>query len=153
LSRDFPPFHLGSPHEPTTLLTSHDWVAPDTADQPQIRSGINRNGPWHVLVEQAGEYEIVLRRWPTELDIPLTAPAPAYHGKLANYPAGKALPIAKARLKIAMLDESQPVTADLRAAVFKVKLPAGRTTLQTWFYNAAGEQLCGAYYVTCRKIQ
>lgn len=153
LSRDFPPFHLGSPHEPTTLLTSHDWVAPDTADQPQIRGGINLNGPWHVLVEQAGDYEIVLRRWPAELDIPLTAPSPAYHGKLANYPAGKALPIAKARLQIAMLDESQQVTADQKTAVFNVKLPAGRTTLQTWFYNAAGEQLCGAYYVTCRKMQ
>ena len=153
LAREYPPFHLGAKQEPLTQLTSHDWVAPNTANQPQIREGINRNGPWHVLVEQAGEYEIALRRWPTELDIPLTAPAPAYHGKLADYPAGKVLLIAKARLQIAAIDEDQPVTSDMKAAVFKVKLPAGRTTLQTWFYNAAGNQLCGAYYMYCRKVK
>ena len=64
----------------------------------------------------------------------------------------ESLPIANARLKIAAVDETKPVAADDKAAVFRVTLPSGRTTLKTWFSNAGGDELCGAYYVYCRKV-
>ncbi len=38
-----------------------------------IRQGVNQNGPWHVLVERAGRYQIALRRWPAEADAAVTA--------------------------------------------------------------------------------
>ena len=151
LAHDFLPIHLGSKDEPLTVLTSHNWVAPNTADQSMIRKGDNRSGPWHVLVERAGPYEILLRRWPEEAAVPLAAAAPPYKGKLANYPAGKALPIIKARLKIAAIDETKATPSDDTVA-FRVTLPAGPTTLQTWFFDAAGKDLCGAYYVYCKRL-
>ena len=97
-----------------------------------IRKGDNRSGPWHVLVERAGRYEISLRRWPEEAAVPLASAAPPYKGKLANYPAGKALSIAKARLKIAAINETKAALSG-DTVVFRATLPAGPTTLQTWF--------------------
>jgi arylsulfatase len=64
---------------------------------------------------------------------------------------GKALPIAFARLKVADVDQSQPVPADAQGSAFSVKLPAGRTTLQTWFLDPQQKELCGAYYVEVER--
>jgi arylsulfatase A-like enzyme len=148
--REFQPIHLGSQQEPVTVLTSHNWVAPNTSDQASVRRGVNQSGPWHVWVERAGPYEISLRRWPEEAALPIAAPAPPYHGKLADYPAGAALPIARARLKIAAIDETKPVPQG-DVVTFPVTLPVGPTTLQTWFSSTNENQLCGAYYVYIRR--
>jgi hypothetical protein len=37
------------------------------------------------------------------------------------------------------------------SARFEVKLNAGATNLQTWSYDDAGSQHCGAYYVYVRR--
>jgi hypothetical protein len=57
------------------------------------------------------------------------------------------LPIAQARLKIGAHDERRAVAAADKAVMFTVRLEAGRTQLQTWFEDAAGHAVCGAYYV------
>ena len=152
LSREFPPIHLGSDHESPVYLGCEDWVAPNSAHQDEIRTGLNRSGPWHVLVERAGSYEVALRRWPAEADTAITAGLPPFKGILGSYPPGKALPIVKARLRVAGIDESKPVAETDKAATFQVRLPAGRTTLQTWFYDRKGKQLCGAYCVYVTKL-
>ena len=56
-----------------------------------------------------------------------------------TFPAGIALPVAKARLKIGGIDVAKPVAADDKAATFRVDLPAGETQIQTWFYDASGK--------------
>ena len=63
----------------------------------------------------------------------------------------EALPIASARLQVAGINQNKTVAAGDKAAVFRVKLPAGRTTLQTWFADAGGKELCGAYYVYVKR--
>jgi arylsulfatase A-like enzyme len=152
LAREFHPIHIGSEHEDPTVIGCQDWVAPNTSNAPWIREGVNRNGLWHVLVEREGQYEFALQRWPTEARAALDADVPACQGELGQFKAGVALPIAKARLQVAGVDQSRPVAANDRAAVFRVRLPAGKTTLQTWFYDAAGKELCGAYYVYVRRV-
>ncbi len=152
LSREFSPIHLGSDHESPVYLGCEDWVAPNSAHQEEIRAGLNRSGPWHVLVERAGDYQVSFRRWPVEADTAITAGLPAFEGTLGGYPLGKALPIVKARLKVADLDQSKPVAKEDKAATFTVRLPAGRTTLQTWFYDRDGKQLCGAYCVYVSRL-
>jgi hypothetical protein len=152
LSRDFPPIHLGSAHEDSVYLGCEDWVAPNSAHQEEIRRGLNRSGPWHVLVEREGEYQVSLRRWPVEADTPITAGLPAFKGTLGDYPPGKALSIVKARLRVAGIDESKPVAETDKAATFRVHLAAGRTTLQTWFYDRNDKELCGAYCVYVSKL-
>ena len=62
-------------------------------------------------------------------------------------PPGKALPIVRARLKIGDVDEARPVMVGDKEVVFTRKLKAGtRTQMQSWFYDADGKELCGAYF-------
>ncbi len=60
--------------------------------------------------------------------------------------------IAEARLRIGSVDRKRSVKAGDKAAEFTVSLPRGRAELQTWFYDSAGTELCGAYYVYIRRI-
>ncbi|MFB3829592.1 MAG: arylsulfatase [Bryobacteraceae bacterium] len=150
------PIVIGSGREPVTCLTSHDWVDANTANASAIRAGARRNGPWHVRVERAGRYEISLRRWPEEAGAAIVAGLPAHRPEDGNfpvvYPEGKALPVARARLKAGASDETKAVRAEDRAATFQINLAAGGTQIQTWFLSAQGEELCGAYYTYVRRL-
>lgn len=66
-------------------------------------------------------------------------------------PAGQALPITTARLRIGDTDLARPVKGGDKAVVFKVKLKAGKVQLHTWFYDADGNELCGACYTEVRR--
>jgi len=166
---DFEAVVLGSDRENPVRLSSLDWHAPKLvpAAQPcDIRQlGVPvvegslplgrpmplMNAPWNVEIAREGTYEIALRRWPKEADTPITAPLPAYEGVDGMYPPGKALPAARARLKVAGVDLFQPVGPGDKAVTFTARLPAGKTRLQTWFYDARGKELCGAFYVEVRR--
>ena len=112
-----------------------------------LRAGKAINSEWHVLVEQPGEYEIELRRWPREADARSPAPVPEFKAVDGGLPAGIALPITKIRLKIGdALDESRDVASTDKGITFTTKLAAGKTTMQIWCYDADGKELCGAYF-------
>ncbi|HEY7426416.1 MAG TPA: arylsulfatase [Gemmataceae bacterium] len=149
---EFQPIHVGSDAENPSVLSSADWQDVMVAESDQVRKGESPNGPWHIQVEKAGDYEISLRRWPAEADLAIAAAAPAFQGpENSQYRAGRALPIAKARLRVGSIDESRPVNATDKAVTFQVKLRAGRTLLQTWFSDRDDKELCGAYYVYVRR--
>ena len=110
------------------------------------------NGPWYVIADQDGTYEVALRRWPKEADAPISGPVPAFKAVDGGLPPGKALPITRARLKVADVDETKPVGPDDRAVTFTVRLKAGtKMPLQTWFFDADGRELCGAYFTDVRR--
>ena len=146
---------LGTAQENPATLTGHDWHTEEKQPwhQRQIRNALKANGFWAVSVAEKGEYEISLRRWPTELRIPITAgvlgkkktPRVTAVGK------GKALQIVSARLKIANVDETETVAKDTESVSFRVLLDTGKTKLQTWFTDDKGESF-GAYYVQVRRI-
>jgi arylsulfatase len=138
---------IGSDAENPLQLSPADWEDSFLDQGEQIRRGLRRNGVWNIEVAQPGEYEIELRRWAREVDQPLSAALPPVQFEEAQFPAGVALPIAKARVHIGEFDLSRDVSDADHAAVFTVKLPSGRTRLQTWFYDKNGDALCGAYYV------
>jgi arylsulfatase len=149
---DFEPVSIGADQENPVTLSSADWAKVYCDNMQNLRSGRQANGPWHVLVEKDGVYEIALRRWPREADAAIAAGVPAFKGVDGGLPAGVALPIAKARLKIADLDETRPVGAKDREVLFTVKLKAGqKLPMQTWFYDAAGKELCGAYFAQVQR--
>ena len=168
---DFETLTLGSDCENPTRLSSLDWLAPKLViaaqpfdvrllgvpvvegSLPMGRPIPVSNGPWNVVVERDGQYEISLRRWPEEADAALTAGLPAYEGVDGVYAAGKAMPIAKARLKIAEVDVSKSVSTEDKAATFTVQLTAGKTELRTWFYDERGKELYGAFYVSVRRLK
>jgi arylsulfatase A-like enzyme len=164
--RKFETLDVGSDSENPTCLTSMDWLAPQLtpcsqpfdvrlAGETLVKEGSLpggrpqpvMNGPWNLRVTRDGVYRISLWRWPREADARLAGSVPAYKGVDGSFPAGKALPIAKARLRIGGFDATTPVSALDKEAVFETRLKTGKTQLQTWFYDAQGRELCGAFYV------
>ena len=143
---------IGSDAANPVLLASTEWRNVLVDQQFQVRTAPVKNGPWTIQVDRAGDYQIELRRWPVEADTPMTAGLPPYTAVDGTYVAGKALPIARARLKVANFDQTVPVTATDKAISFTVNLPAGPTNLQTWFLNANGGLLTGAYYVYVNRL-
>lgn len=146
----FQPISVGGPEDPVRLAPG-DWQDVHCDQSAQVRRGEKKNAPWNVKVEQAGNYQIALYRWPSESGLALTAAAAEHKGELGNLPAGAALPIARARLRIGDVDQTQPVQPGDQSAVFTVHLKAGETKLQTWFYDKDGNELCGAYYTEVRR--
>jgi len=136
--------HIGADKENPTTLTCADWYMIYADNFGHLQGG--NNSHWNILVERDGQYEFTLSRWPAEADTALDAPLKGPSGQ------GKALPIAKARLKIDQFDGSKSVASNDKSVTFAVSLKAGKARLQTWFYDKADNELCGAYYArVCRK--
>jgi hypothetical protein len=110
-------------------------------DQTHIRRGEPANGFWAVEVAQAGEYEFALRRWPKEVDEPITA----------AIPGGRAIAATRARLTIGPIDLTEPVAPGAKEVVLRTRLESGRWKLQTWLSAADGTSR-GAYFVYVRRI-
>ena len=138
--QDFVTLTVGAREENPVELTSSDWqdIYADNSNHIRNAAGGPQGGPWNVNVEQAGHYEITLRRWPFDSDATLD-------GNVT--PPGKALPIRLAKLKIAGVEQEVKTAPGDREAVFHLDLPAGRTQLHAWFQDAKGSDLCGAYFV------
>lgn len=145
------PVHVGSPRENPTRLSPCDWVDVFLDQQAQVRR-IRKNGAWSLFVEQAGDYEFALRRWPAEADVPITAPMPAFQGTDGGFPAGEAFPVASAELRAGDIHRSQAVSATDKVVTFRISLPRGPLGLQTWFRDAAGAEIAGAYDVRVRAL-
>jgi arylsulfatase len=149
---DFSPISVGSDKQNPVCLTAAEWANEYCDNMNNLREGVKKNGPWHLLVEQDGEYEVALRRWPKEADAVISAGVPAFKGVDGGLPEGKALPVAKVRLKVAGLDETKAVGAKDKEVVFTVKLKAGtKLPMQSWCYDADGKELCGAYFAYVRR--
>ena len=136
---------IGSDKENPSTLTCHDWhsiegVRQAHSNQGAVRDGAQTSGFWAVEIASDGVYEFALRRWPAEVDEPINA---AVGG-------GKAIGATNARLKIADVDITKPVSAGARAVTFELKLKAGKTRLQTWFTNDQGDSW-GAYYLYVKR--
>jgi arylsulfatase len=142
---------IGGDAENPSRLSPADWQDVFLDQGAQIRRGLRVNGPWNVVVDRDGDYEIELRRWSREADAPLSAELPPATFVDGTSAPGVSLPIAEARLKIADFEEKRPTAAGDKAATFVARLKAGRTQLQTWFYDEAGNEICGAYYVYVRR--
>jgi arylsulfatase A-like enzyme len=151
---EFVPIVIGASQENPVRLTAVDWAdvyCDNTVNC--LLPGANKNGPWTVEIAQSGRYEFALRRWPVEADAALTAGMPAVKLTDGQYPEGKAMPIAKARLKIGDHDQTLSVKANDKAVTFILPLKAtAKTEMQTWFYDAQGKELSGAYFVYARRF-
>jgi hypothetical protein len=133
---------IGSKKGPPSRLTAHDWHGQSVPwDQSHIRRGLQSNGFWAVEVVQDGKYEFELRRWPVEVNQPITS----------AIPGGQAIRATKARLKIANVDVTQPVPEGASAVTFRVNLEPGKTRLQTWFIDDVGASR-GVYYVYVKRL-
>lgn len=99
----------------------------------------------------AGRYRFEIRRWPKEVNLPINALYKDSEFNRDRNPVN-AIHAVKARLNIGSFDQTQPVRAEDLGIAFEMQLPAGRTRLQTWFYDADGTER-GAYYVYARRLE
>jgi hypothetical protein len=153
--RDFLPISLGSDKENPVTLVSSDWedIYADNPNTVLSAGGGPRGGPWSVLVERDGDYEISLYRWPPQLKLALNAACPPQKRTKGSLPEGKAMAVAGAKLAVAGQELSKATDVADTAAVFRVKLKgANRTTLQGWFQDAKGADLCGSFYANVKRL-
>ncbi|MFC7335666.1 arylsulfatase [Haloferula chungangensis] len=153
-------FVIGSDEENPVRLTAHSWRSDQRDlcyDQDHIRQGVKiSDAYWPVEVEKAGRYRIELRRWPKEADTAIRAGLPAIvEGKGKRLtdarPAGLALPISQARLRIGGHDLSEQVTPSDKVIRFEVDLKKGPARLQADMIADDG-QIWGAYYVLLERL-
>lgn len=155
---DFVPQSLGTLQQPAVELTSGDWADIYADNIFLVRKAVGgpKGGIWHVRIERPGTYEFVLRRWPAKLDaalgedcrVPGAALGPKADSAGATFPA-----IAEAHVDIAGVHGQSMADARAKDATIRVSLPAGTTTLQAWFADAAGAPQCGAFFVTVRSVE
>ena len=152
---DFLPISIGAPEENPVELSSSDWqdIYCDNQRLVSEASGGPQGGPWAIFVENDGDYEIALSRWPPFLKLPLTAGREEQKMTFGAIPGGKALPIAAAQLRIAGEERSAKADPDATSIAMRVPLKKGtRTNLHAWFQDAAGKDVCGAFYATVRRL-
>jgi len=156
---EYCPTVIGSKQQPRTVLTCQDWhgeVIP--YNQQHVRAGLESNGFWDLEVAEAGRYEITLRRWPTEVDLPIDAKVlrdeldPLRHDtsfKLYGWSSG-VIHAREARLKVGDSDKTVAVASGATRVSFHIELSAGPVNLQTWLTDASGRSW-GAFYVTIER--
>ena len=146
---------LGSKAELETCLYGHDWHNSSPWRQESVAAGKNSNGFWAVNISKAGTYRFDLRRWPQEIAHETTLTS-----ALKNpLPRGesKAMPIASARIKIwndngVLADESTKADPEADGVTIELEhLRVGPCFIQTWFYDALGKELSGAYYALAKR--
>ncbi|RME43204.1 MAG: N-acetylgalactosamine-4-sulfatase [Chloroflexi bacterium] len=151
---DYSDIVVGSDIEPVTKLTCHAWHGhKGLYSQLHVRQALVDNGFWTVEASREGIYELSLRRWPQEVDVPMRDALPARTGIpfVDDLPAGEPIPIVSARLQVGNIERSQAVGPTDRAATFRIRLEPGSTRVQTWFHDERG-QTRGAYYVYVERI-
>jgi arylsulfatase A-like enzyme len=161
------PISIGSDAEKVTTLRTHDLRNEQDHlvvwDQSQVRRGDPAHGWWEVMVEQAGEYEFDLRRWPAEAGHEVRSGIEGsdvgYHaegiqpGSEVNYSGGEALDIDAAGLFISGFPEQwKDVGPADKGAVFRMTLPAGPCHVRAQFSSAATGYYASAYYVYARRV-
>jgi arylsulfatase len=152
LVNEFVPITIGAAQQPVVELTSGDWEGIYADNTGHVRSAVGgpTGGRWNIQVETAGDYEFILRRWPEQSGAAL---GDAYDAKTAGpNSASRAFPtIARAIIEIAEIEKSAEADPKSKGVTLTVTLPAGRTTLEAWFEDEPGNELCGAFFVTVRK--
>lgn len=116
---------IGSDRSPIVTLSSHDWLyekLPAWSQSHVKRGTVAVETHWAIEVEQAGEYEISLRRWPVEADKAIND---------GTY--GKAFSYKQARLRIGDTDITQDIPTGAKEVTFKVQLEKGLTKFAPLF--------------------
>ena len=142
--------------ENPSRLTCFEWTKKTGKATPipqrNVWAGANMNGSWLLTVATPGKYRFELRRYPKEADFPITEAYPQTKRELVNFKECRALPVARARIRICDFEETTDVSANNEYVSFEVKLPQGEIELKTWLLDKNGNELCGAYYVQATRL-
>jgi arylsulfatase A-like enzyme len=151
---------IGSGRQDVVWLAADERFAPIEMvpwDQPHVRKGNPIDGFWAAETAVDGDYEFAVRRWPREVDVPMTSGLPEIvadgAGRIGTAPPGEALPLVKARLRAGDRELVKPVPEGASEVVFRVPLKRGPLDIRAWLYDAAGDGSRGAYNVYARRLR
>tara|TARA_X000000950_G_C13742566_1_gene589190 strand:- start:134 stop:688 length:555 start_codon:yes stop_codon:yes gene_type:complete len=150
---------VGLAEENPVTLTAHD-VHTDKGgyawNQIYVREGKVGNGYWSLDIKNDGDYEISLRRYPIEADLPINTTVAKVTpeevpGLQFTIPEGKNLNYTKATIEIGDITKENSVSKTDKSSTFKVNLKKGIANLQANFINPKAEKNV-AYYVYVTKL-
>ena len=160
---------IGSDKENPSFLTAHDLHGAAIWNHDQVLSGKKSGGYWEIFVENDGQYEISLRRWPKEFNHPITSEplVPAnlkyliyhsYHNNLSYSLINKRgikIPATQAQITIGgqylvkkipeyVSESNYPdyetnENGQVTAVNFRIELKRGSTKLSAWFVNGQND--------------
>jgi len=142
--------------ENPVVLCANDWSEGYINTQWAVAqaSGDPKGGPWQIFVKESGKYQLELSRWPFHLNRSLTIAGPkkAVGGTVLR--PGKAVPIASGYVSV---NNNVPISANntttnAKKITIDIDINAGKNTLQAWFKDKDGQDLCGAYFVRVKKL-
>jgi len=150
---------IGSAAQNPVVLNAHDWIttAPVSPwNQGHIRRGEKIDGYWSVVVEEAGTYDVELRRWPPELAQPINAAIPSGDPVIGleayRSPIGRSIGAIAAILDVGDFYEQKPVRATDEGIHFQLELPKGPTKFRASFKTGpAYDDVIGAYYAVVKR--
>jgi hypothetical protein len=149
------PVFVGATAENPVMLTSIDWWEVDCDNINFVSNAVGgpRGGVMHLQVENAGDYQVELRRWPFHTNKALGSDGPrqTIHGRPLAQPV-KRIPAQESVLAINGVEQRARVTPEDTGARFHVQLRKGPCKLQAWFADGGGQDLCGAYYAQVTRL-
>ena len=149
------PLWVGSAKENPIMLTSNNWMGVDVDNRNVVANaaGTPRGGEMKIEVLETGNYLVELSRWPFHLNRKLTIAGPDKTFAETKLVTGRALPIEYGCLSLnnaePLVNKNNPEATKIS---FEVKLTKGKNTIQSWFRDANGNDLKGAYYVKLNKM-
>jgi hypothetical protein len=166
--RDRVVFVVGHEKDPETYLQSMDWYAETVPwNHAATSGGAPLSGSWHIEAAKAGTYRFEIRRWPKEVDAPITGiPKIAKTidawdssgGKATliysqNNPAPfKAMQVAAARLEAGDKQWLKPVHGQDTHVTFDIPLNEMEYEVTAELLDSDHQVLAGAYYIYCRRL-
>ena len=148
--QDACPHVLGNEAENPTRLDAMDIMGDIAWDQPHILEALKTQGHWTVEIERPGLYRFGLRRWPKELELPISAVPEAENLSVNNRhgASGRHLSVCAvaAQLCIAGQVLNKTVAAEDAEVVFELELNSFVGSLQAIFSDDVGEER-SVYYV------
>ncbi|MEI6872582.1 MAG: sulfatase-like hydrolase/transferase, partial [Verrucomicrobiota bacterium] len=163
---------LGNFSVPEVILYANDWQGDHCDTFDDMVAAKSKKGAWDVEIENSGDYQVELSRWPFEagktlnenlhgeLEDPANIASQAELDKLAQErkPSnakgglGSGLPIARAQLQLADANQTIETKPEDKVAAFRLHLEAGKTKLSANFLDKDGQLLCSAFYVKVTRL-
>jgi hypothetical protein len=163
--RDRVKFGVGNPADPETFLQSMDWYLPNLPwNHAQVSAGAPQVGAWLITAAKAGHYRFEVRRWPREVDAPISG-IPALNKAVDAWdargakpyliyaneqPPFRALPVAHVRLRVGDFVHEKALRREETKVTFEIPLDATDYNVRAELLDAQKRPIAGAYYVYCK---
>ena len=153
------PISLGAAEENPTTLNAMDLMGDVIRMQSEIAEAKKSTGHWFVNVEEKGQYEVRLRRWPEELGLGINqviSDEQANDLIFWNWKNAKRLVKElhpnQAQLKIGESTYQQAIDANESSATFLITIEqTGTCDLEAWFLKDSAV-ITSAYYIDVERV-